>query len=166
VLLAQGLQTLQHAPLLNELRTACTVAEDINRHLESRVGTLAPNMSPLLALLAVGREAALRLEPNAIADTRGTRGEGHGARLLSAAEPEAKNYSAAGELRDRSDVERELERVCRWLEQHEPSNPVPLLLRRAQRLMRMNFVEIIQDIASNGLDQVRAVVGSESDPNA
>lgn len=67
---------------------------------------------------------------------------------------------AANALNNRADAQRELERVCTWLEAHEPSHPAPLLIRRAQRLIGMSFIEIIRDLAPDGLSQVERVAGS------
>jgi type VI secretion system protein ImpA len=67
---------------------------------------------------------------------------------------------AVGALRSREDVSRTLDRVCEWIERNEPSNPAPLLIRRAQRLMGKNFMDIIRDLASDGLGQVERIAGS------
>ena len=69
--------------------------------------------------------------------------------------------AASGAVRGREDVVRELDRLCLWLEHNEPGHPAPLLLRRAQRLMQMNFMEIIREMAPNGLEQVQTVVGPQ-----
>ena len=45
-----------------------------------------------------------------------------------------------------SEAVRALDLVCRYLERHEPSNPAPLFIRRAQRLMTKNFLEIVKDL--------------------
>jgi type VI secretion system protein ImpA len=50
-------------------------------------------------------------------------------------------------------------RICDWIERHEPSNPAPLLLRRAQRLMNKSFLDIVRDLAPNGVDQVEMLAG-------
>lgn len=67
--------------------------------------------------------------------------------------------SGAGEIRSRADALRELERVCAWLEKNEPSNPAPLLIRRAQRLINMNFLDIMRDLAPEAYDQVARLSG-------
>ena len=62
----------------------------------------------------------------------------------------------------RDDVLEALDRVCDWIEQHEPTNPAPLLIRRAQRLMSKNFIDIIRDLVPDGIDQVEKIAGSTS----
>jgi type VI secretion system protein ImpA len=66
---------------------------------------------------------------------------------------------ATGEVRSRSDALAAIERACQYFERHEPTSPVPLLLRRAQRLAHKSFLEIIEDICPSALDQVTAVGG-------
>jgi type VI secretion system protein ImpA len=63
-------------------------------------------------------------------------------------------------LWSRHDALAAIERACRYFENHEPSSPVPLLLRRAQRLAPKTFLEIIADVCPNAIEQVTAVSGS------
>jgi type VI secretion system protein ImpA len=67
-----------------------------------------------------------------------------------------------GEFRDRAEAVRALELVCRYLERHEPSNPAPLFIRRAQRLMTKNFIEIVKDLLPDSLASLERLTG-ESD---
>jgi type VI secretion system protein ImpA len=69
--------------------------------------------------------------------------------------------SAAGEIASREDAVRVLEKVCDYFARHEPSSPVPLLLSRAKRLVSKNFVEIVRDLAPDGLTQVEGIRGTE-----
>jgi len=69
---------------------------------------------------------------------------------------------ALGEIRSRNDAVRHLERVCEFLERTEPAHPAPLLIRRAQRLMAKNFVEIIEDLAPGGLSEIQKIAGLEN----
>ena len=52
-----------------------------------------------------------------------------------------------------------IERICAYYTRVEPSSPVPLLLRRAKRLVTMDFLEIVRDLADQGLPQVGNVAG-------
>ncbi len=70
----------------------------------------------------------------------------------------------AGEIASREDAIRVLEKVCDYFETHEPSSPVPILLRRAKRLVGKNFVEIVRDIASDAQTQVERLRGAEEGP--
>lgn len=66
-----------------------------------------------------------------------------------------------GEIRSRDDVLQTLGRLCDYLSTHEPTNPVQLVLRRAQRMMNMSFLELMQDLAPDGLTQAETVVGEK-----
>jgi type VI secretion system protein ImpA len=66
-----------------------------------------------------------------------------------------------GALRSREDVKRVLEQVCEYLEKVEPSNPAPLLIRRARRLLDRSFIDIIQDLAPDAFGQIEKLAGTE-----
>ena len=67
--------------------------------------------------------------------------------------------SASGEIRSRDDALRQLDRGREFIERTEPANPAPLLIRRAQRLMRKTFVEIIEDLTPDSLGTIKSIAG-------
>ncbi len=67
--------------------------------------------------------------------------------------------SAPGQIASRRDAMDALERVCAYLERHEPANPAPLLIRRAQKLMNMSFLEIVRDVAPEGMASLAKIAG-------
>ncbi|WP_176061386.1 type VI secretion system protein TssA [Paraburkholderia sp. BCC1876] len=69
-------------------------------------------------------------------------------------------------LGSRQDAMLALESVCRYLERTEPGHPAPLLVRRAQRLMHMNFREIVRDMLPGALPQIEALAGEPQQPAA
>ncbi len=71
--------------------------------------------------------------------------------------------SAPGEIRTSQDVTRALDRVIEYYMKKEPSSPVPLLLRRAQRLVSQNFLDIIRDLTPDGIDQIRMISGDRDE---
>ncbi len=70
-----------------------------------------------------------------------------------------KEKSISGSINDRNDVVRAIDKICEFYTANEPSSPVPLLLRRAQRLVSMSFVEILEDIGPDGVSQVKHIGG-------
>lgn len=62
-------------------------------------------------------------------------------------------------LTNRKDVELVLEKVCLYFEEFEPSHPAPLFIRRIQRLMNMDFYDIIKDMTPNSLDTLDILIG-------
>jgi type VI secretion system protein ImpA len=144
----QGLASLT-AEAAEALAGCAEAAQAIVDAVESQVGSAAPDLGALTRLLAIGPLALRRIADAGEGDADAEPGEGGGGRAAG----------GSGAIRNRSDATRELERVCEWLERNEPSNPAPLLIRRAQRLMNMSFIEIIQDMAPGGIDQVQTIAG-------
>jgi type VI secretion system protein ImpA len=69
--------------------------------------------------------------------------------------------AASGEIRTREDVVRALDKICEYFHKHEPSSPVPILLKRAKRLANKSFLDLVRDLAPDGVSQVEIIRGSE-----
>jgi type VI secretion system protein ImpA len=95
-----------------------------------------------------------------VAEASGAGGEADASGL--APEMRSVPMPIAGEVGSRDDVVKMLDKICTYYEKNEPSSPVPLLMQRARRLVTMNFMEIMKDIADKGLPQVEAVTGKET----
>jgi len=65
----------------------------------------------------------------------------------------------AGEIRTRADVLRALDKICEYYAEFEPSSPLPLLLERSKRLVSKSFLEIVRDMAPDGVSQVESIAG-------
>jgi type VI secretion system protein ImpA len=65
----------------------------------------------------------------------------------------------SGPVRTRADALRVLDGVCVYLERNEPSNPAPLFIRRAQRLMSKSFVEIVEELLPDSISNLERVAG-------
>lgn len=77
----------------------------------------------------------------------------------SSAGKSAKPASGDGAIESRKDVIRTLEKLCRYYAEHEPSSPVPILLERARKLVDMNFIDLIKNLAPDGLGQIETIQG-------
>lgn len=66
---------------------------------------------------------------------------------------------ASGEITSREDAVLMMDRISQYFERNEPSSPVPLLMRRAKRLVSMSFMDILKDMAPNGVAQASTVGG-------
>ncbi|MFC1634483.1 type VI secretion system protein TssA, partial [Planctomycetota bacterium] len=82
--------------------------------------------------------------------------------LTAGDEPEKAGVSLTGEIRTPKEALLAIEKVCQYFDRHEPSSPVPLLLRRAQRLVSKNFLEVIQDVCPDALGQIQMLGGTSS----
>lgn len=64
-----------------------------------------------------------------------------------------------GVITSRDDIIRMLDRICDYYAENEPASPVPLLLQRAGRLVKKNFVEILEDMAPDSMKQIQSLIG-------
>ena len=69
--------------------------------------------------------------------------------------------SISGEINSREDVLRVLDKIVSYYERVEPSSPIPLLIKRSKRLVSASFMDIVRDIASDGLSQVENLRGKD-----
>jgi type VI secretion system protein ImpA len=139
----------ESAGLAQQMQASFAAAQGIalclERHLEA---SQSPDLTPLKKVLQRVADAAARASgaEAAVAGTRSAAPAGRG----------------AGSIDSRDDAHRALQRVCEWIERNEPSNPAPLLIRRAQRLMSKSFIDIIRDLAPDGLSQIERIAGTEN----
>ena len=83
---------------------------------------------------------------------------------LASDETEGSGPSPSATIRSADEALLAMEKVCEYFERHEPSSPVPLLLRRAQRLVSKNFLDVVQDVCPEALSQIQMLGGiSDSD---
>ncbi len=115
---------------------------------------LEPGRTPDLSALTQALHAAQRI----IAAHVAPRPAGDGAAGAEAAPPGAA-VAAPGEIRSREDIVRLLDTAAAYLRQHEPSSPVPHLLDRAKRLIAMDFVALLKELAPAGLPEFETLSG-------
>lgn len=156
----QALQALlaTHPGLAAQATAADQAARAIAARLDDRLGagnTL--DLGPLTELMALPALAMAQLQPGAVSQPAVRANATSAPAVPTAAAVGA--VGAAGAIGSRADALRELDRVCQWLESNEPANPAPLLIRRAQRLMNKSFLEIIRDLAPDGLAQIENLAG-------
>lgn len=131
--------------LLAQIRQAIVCVSAIEKELNQRLGIdQSPSLQKLFGALSQAEKEIV---------TRS--GETLGPVDDAAADPASPGLQpvgsrAPGAVRNREDVIRTLEHLCLYYEQNEPSSPVPLLLKRAKRLVRKDFFDIVQDLAPDG----------------
>lgn len=67
------------------------------------------------------------------------------------------------DIRSRADAVAVLDTVCTFLERTEPVHPAPLLIRRAQALMTMDFIGVMRELAPESLTQIYTIAGIRPD---
>jgi type VI secretion system protein ImpA len=139
------------------MREANDAMKTIASMADDKLGSAyAPDLSPMLQMLAsvtrsIQSSSASQSTEEAAADA-GDNASADGASTQV-------RVAAPGEIRTREDAIRVLESVCKYLERTEPTNPAPLLIKRAQRLMTLSFLDIIKELAPNGMDQAEMITG-------
>ena len=148
-------------PTILALREANEAIKAIARMSDDKLGSeYAPDLSVIAQLLN-------NIAKNVQSNTAASNGEeaevsDEGAGGDAAAQAQVR-VSAPGEIRTREDAIRVLESVCKYIERTEPTNPAPLLIKRAQRLMSLSFLDIIKELAPSGMDQVELITGIRRD---
>jgi type VI secretion system protein ImpA len=84
----------------------------------------------------------------------------------AASAPVARPAALAGEVTSRQDVIRVLDKICSYYEKYEPGSPVPIFMRRAKRLVTMNFVDLIKDLAPDANDRINMFIGETGEPSS
>ncbi|MHC4087925.1 MAG: type VI secretion system protein TssA [Planctomycetota bacterium] len=94
------------------------------------------------------------------------RGYGDAAEEAAPAAADKGGVSLTGEIRSPQEALLAIEKVCQYFDRHEPSSPVPLLLRRARKLVSKNFLDVIKDVCPDAMSQIEmlgGVGGSDSE---
>jgi type VI secretion system protein ImpA len=148
--------------LLEALAGMVDTAAAIDAIVTDKATVSGPEFRPLRLILQAIRDAARQAQG-------GPAGAEGGAEAADGGESGAVSgggmvvQGGLGALRNRQDAIQALEKVCEWIELNEPSNPAPLLIRRAQRLINMNFLDIIKDLVPDGVDQITKLAGIPND---
>ena len=150
--LEEVIRAVENASTVQAARDALQAVNSIRAFLGEKVGDeRAPDLQPLDDVL----KAVVQLCDSALGVSEMP---GKNASKALAAGVVAPAQSS-GAINSREDVIRMLDNICEFIERTEPTNPAPLLIRRAQRLMTKSFVEIIQDLAPESLNQIRQIAG-------
>jgi type VI secretion system protein ImpA len=116
-----------------------------------------PDIAPLLNYFKQARQA---IEPR-VAERRPAEGAvtaGNGGPAEGPA-PSAFARASGGDILSREDVVRALDKISAYYQRYEPSSPVPLVLERCRKLVTMSFLEILTELAPDGLRQAELVTG-------
>ena len=140
------------------VHAALAHARAIDALLTGRLSTSAPEFKPLLSDLYdldrfMQAQWSARTGPAGAEDEAD--GENAGDDAAGAAAP-----GAPGRIAGPSDVVRRIDEICDYYARQEPSSPVPILLRRAQRLVGLGFEDLLRNLAPAGLGELQNVAGA------
>lgn len=157
------LETLQSDA--EALAEAAAQVSQIEATLTDLLGvTQAPDLSALGAVLKEMRHVlAQQLQK------RGVDLAAEAVAGSSADEESGSNVAGAGqrvvvgEIGSRSEAVRMLDKIVEYFERYEPSSPVPLLLKRAKKLVDKDFMAILSELAPGGIEQAALVFGAANE---
>lgn len=135
--------------------------DELQSLLEVRAGAeKVPDFDPLRAMV----QSVAQVMPGAA--------EGAGGFTSSGSSDGASRFASSGggslpgAVNSRDDALRAIDMVVAYLERAEPTNPAQLLLRRTRRLLTMNFLELLRELAPEALPGVSRIMGSEAEGGA
>jgi len=139
--------------------SAMEQARAIDAIFTDRIGTAGPDLKPLLGEIYelkkfLDAEVTKRLPAGTADAPADAEGGAPGAAPAS---------GASGRIETAQDVIRRLDEICEYYTRREPSSPIPHLLRRAQRLVGMDFVDLMKELAPGGLSEFQIISGSSGE---
>ncbi|MBL3589260.1 MAG: type VI secretion system protein TssA [gamma proteobacterium endosymbiont of Lamellibrachia anaximandri] len=69
----------------------------------------------------------------------------------------------SGNINTRADVTHALDKIIDYYSRNEPSSPIPLLMERAKKLISLDFVDIIRNMAPDAMSQVDVFRGPDEE---
>jgi len=144
----------------DQVRSGLASLAAIEAFVGEKVGVSnGPNFAKLVeALRAAEKILATHLARRGVVTEGGEAGAEGGGEGGGAA---GRGPSISGEINSREDVVRVLDKICMYYERYEPSSPIPLLLQRSKRLVSATFMDIVRDLAPEGLAQVENIRGKD-----
>ncbi len=149
--------------------TAAGEADAIIAAFEERAGPgTSPDFSELTKLLRQMAQAIQRYmpllaaEPAEVTPEPEAEAEPGGAvtERTVAQRPGVVTAASLTEVTTRADALRLLDLACQYYQRFEPSSPLPMLIERARRLADKDFLDILRDLAPDGLGQAQIVIGN------
>jgi type VI secretion system protein ImpA len=140
------------------LASAVELEAALVRHVGSAqalsLGPLTRQLRRMADLLASRAPAAPDVPDAAPAADDGAAGQGGGGAAPRAA-------AITGDVASRADVVRMIDKILAYYQRYEPSSPVPMLLERAKRLAPMSFMEIMENLAPDSMQQLNVIRGPQ-----
>ncbi|RYG14053.1 MAG: type VI secretion system protein TssA [Burkholderiales bacterium] len=122
-------------------------------------GDEQPDFSALKTLMNTVSTAIARARPT------GTDGLADGnvaSEASGVSDPATGGRGFSGEVRSMQEARLALQRVCTYLERHEPSSPASLFARRAERMLGMDFMNIMRELSPDSIQHIQMLTGVKS----
>ncbi|HEY6080231.1 MAG TPA: type VI secretion system protein TssA [Polyangiaceae bacterium] len=141
------------------LQQAISDLHAVDACFEAQTGGRGPDLAPLLEYFSKAHHA---LEPRLAAKrpvAAEAAADGASGASASAAAPPPAPKGLSGDILTRDDVHKALDKICEYYQRHEPTSPVPLMAQRCKRMVTMGFLEILAEVAPEGVKQAQVVMG-------
>lgn len=137
---------------------------ELVKSLQAFLSDKASGQAPDLAILkAIGYSLGQVVGPVVSADSGSGESGAEDGGPDGASAGGGSRRALTGDILNRGDAVRALDKVCDYLQRTEPTNPAPLLIQRAKRLMTMNFMEVIAELAPDSLGHVKGITGQKDE---
>ncbi|QDY40864.1 type VI secretion system protein TssA [Candidatus Pantoea soli] len=134
-----------------------TICETLAERLDA---SAVPELTQLRRQIALIAERCQATDLSALQVTVSAEGADQPAAAASAPAPaRAVQDWRSVQIGSRADAQLMLEKVKQYFAQHEPSHPAPLMIDRVQRLIERDFMDIIRDLAPDGVHQLETIFG-------
>lgn len=121
---------------------------------------LSRALAPLTAAQGQAAPGAAASEVTAMAESAAP------APATNGAHPPPATGGIPGSVNSRRDVERCLDMIIDFYERTEPSSPIPHLARRMRKMVPMNFLQLMEEIAPSGMKEFKNVAGVDDKKTA
>ena len=142
---------------LSAARAACeAIEQQVNEQVGSAQGVdLSALKQPLKQALQILNQAVPGSSvPEAVS-------EDNAPSVEFAAAPAASR--PVGDIANRDDVLRSLDKILAYYTRHEPSSPLPVLLNRAKNLVHADFAAIVRNLIPDGMSQFENLRGPDDE---
>lgn len=145
---------------LSAARAACeAIEQQVNEQVGSAQGVdLSALKQPLKQALQILNQAVPGTDSSSVPEAVS---EDNAPSVESAAVPAAPR--PAGDIANRDDVLRSLDKILAYYTRHEPSSPLPVLLNRAKNLVHADFAAIVRNLIPDGMSQFENLRGPDGE---
>jgi len=147
-----------HEAAASNLKGAVAALRGIEGVFERETAGQGPELAPLVELLRQASHQVVSRLDKRVGNAESSEA-GAGAEQAAAGPAGGSGKSFSGEIRSRADVVRALDKICEYYAEFEPSSPIPLLLERGKRLVSKSFLDIIRDMAPEGVSTIEVIAG-------
>jgi len=154
----------EHPDLLERIKTATAAAieslQALRRVMDDRFGISSIELKTLMGMLT-GLKSVIPEET--LAEPTSEEDESSADAAVDAPRRASPAGGGLAAIQNRQDAVRAINMVCAYLERFEPTNPAQLLLRRAERLIDKNFIQLVRDLAPEAVAEVARILGVSPD---